>query len=221
MSDTPETDEHDQDHNISGYTLDFCRKLERERDEWQINALLKLAFKQLACMWCGEIVHAPAGYEPGTPLNKDLRGQAYREHVATCAKHPIRDVERERDEAREQLSIALAEIDRLDVAGIHSCHSECERANCVLRRELTTITAQRDNCQLELQIVIERLKGNRHPDDNGMKYEGEIDIKTMTEQRDRLAVALEQILSYQGRFAEEDPESIATRALQSLTTTKQ
>ena len=33
MSDTPETDDHDQEHAISGYTLDFCRKLERERDE--------------------------------------------------------------------------------------------------------------------------------------------------------------------------------------------
>ena len=42
--------------------------------------------------------------------------------------------------------------------------------------------------------------------------------KIVTEQRDRLAEALERILSYQGRFAEEDPESIATEALQSLTT---
>jgi hypothetical protein len=37
------------------------------------------------------------------------------------------------------------------------------------------------------------------------------------EQWDRLAEALERILSYQGRFAEEDPESIAAEALQSLT----
>jgi hypothetical protein len=34
------------------------------------------------------------------------------------------------------------------------------------------------------------------------------------EQRDRLAEALERILEYQGRFAEEDPESIAAEALQ-------
>lgn len=45
----------------------------------------------------------------------------------------------------------------------------------------------------------------------------ERDLADMTEQRDRLAEALERILSYQGRFAEEDPESIATEALQSLT----
>jgi hypothetical protein len=140
--------------------------------------------------------------------------------ILELLKHAIR-IERERDEAREQLSIALAEIDRSDVAGIHSCHSECERTNCVLRRELTTITEQRDNCQIEIQIVIERLKGNRHPDDNGMRYEGEIDVKSIIAQRDRLAVALERILEYKGRFAEEDPESIASEALQSLTTTKQ
>ena len=46
----------------------------------------------------------------------------------------------------------------------------------------------------------------------------EHELTTVTEQRDRLAEALESILEYQGRFAEEDPESIATEALQSLTT---
>ena len=44
----------------------------------------------------------------------------------------------------------------------------------------------------------------------------ERELTAMTKQRDRLAEALEQILSYQGRFAEEDPESIASEALQYL-----
>jgi hypothetical protein len=35
----------------------------------------------------------------------------------------------------------------------------------------------------------------------------------LTEQRDKLAEALERILNYQGRFAEEDPQSIAFEAL--------
>jgi hypothetical protein len=43
-----------------------------------------------------------------------------------------------------ELTIALAEIDRLDVSGIHSCHSECKKSNCVLRRELAAATKQRD-----------------------------------------------------------------------------
>ena len=45
----------------------------------------------------------------------------------------------------------------------------------------------------------------------------EAELTAVTEQRDRLAAALERILEYQGRFAEEDPESIAREALQSLT----
>jgi hypothetical protein len=48
----------------------------------------------------------------------------------------------------------------------------------------------------------------------------ETELTTVTEQRDRLAEALERILEYQGRFAEEDPESIAKEALQSLTKTE-
>jgi hypothetical protein len=38
-------------------------------------------------------------------------------------------------------------------------------------------------------------------------------LAAVTEQRDRLAEALERVLEYQGRFAEEDPESIAAEAL--------
>jgi len=45
----------------------------------------------------------------------------------------------------------------------------------------------------------------------------ERELTAVTEQRDRLAEALERILEYQGGFAEEDPESIAAEALQSLT----
>jgi hypothetical protein len=41
----------------------------------------------------------------------------------------------------------------------------------------------------------------------------ESELAAVTEQRDRLAEALERILEYQGRFAEEDPESIAAEAL--------
>ena len=48
----------------------------------------------------------------------------------------------------------------------------------------------------------------------------EAELTAATEQRDRMAEALERILEYQGRFAEEDPESIAKEALQSLTTTE-
>ena len=44
--------------------------------------------------------------------------------------------------------------------------------------------------------------------------------RAVTEQRDRLAEALERILDYQGRFAEEEPESIAREALKLLAPNK-
>jgi hypothetical protein len=40
----------------------------------------------------------------------------------------LEKTERERDEARRKL-------EDLDVAAIHSCHNECQRPMCVLRRE--------------------------------------------------------------------------------------
>jgi hypothetical protein len=93
-----------------------------------------------------------------------------------------------------------------------------------LERERDEAREQRDNCQLELQIVTERLKGQHHPDDNGMKYEGEIDIKAITEQRDRLAEALQNIIRiYENPAKNCIPCSsdMYDEALQSLTTTKQ
>ena len=60
----------------------------------------------------------------------------------------------------------------------------------------------------------------------GEKYWVPVDIARKLErelaeargQRDRLAEELELIRDYQGMFAEDDPQSIATKALQSLTT---
>lgn len=45
-------------------------------------------------------------------------------------------------------------------------------------------------------------------------------LDDVREQRDRLAEALERILDYQGRFAEEEPESIAREALKLLAPNK-
>ena len=44
-----------------------------------------------------------------------------------------------------ELTAALAEIDRLDVSGIHSCHANCPKSMCVMRRELTAVTEQRNS----------------------------------------------------------------------------
>jgi len=53
----------------------------------------------------------------------------------------------EGDFARElerELTAARAEIERLDVSGIHTCHDKCQRWTCVMRRELKAVTEQRD-----------------------------------------------------------------------------
>jgi len=57
-----------------------------------------------------------------------------------------------------KLIAALAEIDRLDVSGIHSCHSECQKSNCVLRRELAAATEQRDVAQEHREKLLEILQ---------------------------------------------------------------
>ena len=57
-----------------------------------------------------------------------------------------------------KLIAALAEIDRLDVAGIHTCHSECQKSNCVLRRELAAVTEQRDRLVEALEIAANRFR---------------------------------------------------------------
>lgn len=62
-----------------------------------------------------------------------------------------------------------------------------------LERELTAVTEQRDDFNKELEIANLRLKGKRHPDDNGIMGDGEIDVKEITEQRDRLAEALQKL----------------------------
>jgi hypothetical protein len=84
-----------------------------------------------------------------------------------------------------ELTIALAEIDRLDVAGIHTCHSECQKSNCVLRRELTAVTEQLDSYKERYT----KLAG---------KYA--VEIHELTEQRDR---ALEDRNKYMNLYYDE------------------
>ena len=57
-------------------------------------------------------------------VSTTLDGVTYDGPVASLCRR----MERERDEARRNLK-------DLDVAAIHSCHNECQRPMCVLRRE--------------------------------------------------------------------------------------
>jgi hypothetical protein len=95
-----------------------------------------------------------------------------------------------------KLIAALAEIDRLDVSGIHTCHSECQKTNCVLRRELTAVTEQRDQWK-EKYIQQNKDLGHELRDPNGTIW-GECkrlqtQLAAVTEQRDMLAEALREL----------------------------
>jgi hypothetical protein len=57
-------------------------------------------------------------------------------------------------EARLELAAAREEIERLDTVGIHSCHNDCQRPNCVLRRELKAVTEQRDRLAVALKELL-------------------------------------------------------------------
>ena len=79
-------------------------KAERERDEarrFGEDAATKynnaiLASRIVTCAFCGH------EYPRGTPRHGD--GELS-EHIKVCPKHPMRDVERERDEARAKLAL--------------------------------------------------------------------------------------------------------------------
>ena len=71
---------------------------------------------------------------------------------------------------------------KLDEKGFKQIEKELTAA----REELKAVTEQRDDFRKEVEIVNGRLLGKRHPDDNGIMVDGEIDIKQLIEQRDSL-----------------------------------
>jgi hypothetical protein len=75
-----------------------------------------------------------------------------------------------------ELTAARAEIERLDTVGIHSCHDNCQRWTCVLRRE-------RDEARAEICHMVS---------ENGNMY---LEIFIARNQRDRLAEALWNMLN--------------------------
>lgn len=75
-------------------------------------------------------------------------------------------LQRERDDARGQ---------------IEANH----KAALVIERMVYEARDQRDDFKKELEIANYRLKGKRHPDDNGIMADGEVDVKAVTEQRDK------------------------------------
>ena len=74
---------------------------------------------------------------------------------------------------------------------------QCYREGCKLEREVAEAKEQCSNLDDQVSAAMMVIRG-------------------LERERDRLAEALERILSYQGRFCEEDPESIAAEALEAV-----
>jgi hypothetical protein len=105
-------------------------------------------------------------------LERELAAVTEQRDVASqCYKWCYED----RKRIIEELAAAREEIERLDTVGIHSCHNDCQRPNCVLRRELKAVTEQRDE---EREIY-------------GKSYSAELARSNhYKQQRDRLAEAI-------------------------------
>ena len=96
------------------------------------------------------------------------------------------------EKLERELAEAKQEIERLDTRGIHSCHDNCQRPMCVLRRELKTVTDQRDEAlsDLEFRRDLYKIQTKRLDD--------------VCEQRDRLAEACRLLMKIIGPL--ENPE---------------
>lgn len=116
-----------------------------------------------------------------------------------------------------ELTAARAEIERLDVAGIHSCHKDCQRPNCVLRRELKAVTEQRDTTRKLYDVACEtaaKMHAAAVGEIKGPHIDPVQDILDLRRERDRLAEALERCLdnSWDGPMPDYARQS-ATEAL--------
>lgn len=115
--------------------------------------------------------------------------------------HYARKLERE-------LTAARAEIDRLEVNGIHSCHHECQRPLCVMRRErdealrripASVILNRDESGRISIMECGETFIGVREALQS--LIDGHNDGIEASEQRDMLAEALEEIASGVHGFA--------------------
>lgn len=107
---TPETDAEHLQFAMGGFTLDFCRKLERERDEVREEIdIARLEFEEIS----NDLKDARNRI---WQLEKQIEGL---NNFANERYEEIQKVHKERDEARELLSAAQNALDsiHLEVGG--------------------------------------------------------------------------------------------------------
>jgi len=93
-----------------------------------------------------------------------------------------RQLERELTEAREELKETKKHLKDANRGAEINAHALRINAD-----KLISVTEQREDFKKELEIANLRLKGKRHPDDNGIMADGEIDIKALIESNDTLS----------------------------------
>ena len=103
-----------------------------------------------------------------------------------------------------ELTAALAEIDRLDVSGIHSCHANCQKSMCVMRRELTAVTEQRDELAESLDF---QFKLNRECIDQ---------ITTRTKERNEAREQRDEMTKYANKLAHGFPDGMLPKDVEVL-----
>jgi predicted transcriptional regulator len=107
-------------------------------------------------------------------------------HITVVYSDFARQLERELAEAKQ-------EIERLDTRGIHSCHDNCQRPNCVLRRGLKAVTEQRDKAVAELESWMSKDGPDgwwvKHEEYIAERHKWQTAKEIVTEQRDRLVEA--------------------------------
>jgi hypothetical protein len=88
-----------------------------------------------------------AAHTPTPRTDNFVLEHDFRPSPSDCLNFCVK-LERELAEAQDR-------IDDLTATGIHSCHAECGRPNCVLRREIAEATKQRDALAVALRALKE------------------------------------------------------------------
>ena len=137
---TPETDaatlranDIDGGGEFDAVHVQVSKRLERERDEARLAILTQMAREHLTCGWCGDMMHAPPGFTP--PMTTEKLKQTVKIHMLDCPKHPIRETEREVEEAEAKLEELRQAVRNVrDVKGRHHTQLALERLIALLTK---------------------------------------------------------------------------------------
>lgn len=116
-----------------------------------------------------------------TPRTDDLRDKwiasdssNYDDRIGNDILNSHETLELQLTAVTDQLTAAREEIENLQTNGIHSCHDNCQRPNCVLRRELKAATEQRDRLGVALNEMWPFIAEDDYPNCNTPSFNAAI-----------------------------------------------